>query len=127
MKKIIVADDDESITSLISRIAVRQGFAPLIVSNGNKAWDMIRENPDTAIVIIDMKIPGVNGRILIEKIKNDKRLKHIPVIAVSGAVSVTDAADIMEAGAVDFIKKPFSTATLAEIIKKKCVTVHCES
>lgn len=112
--RIIVADDDADIRSLVA-IAVRKAGLDLLgqFADGESAWHAIREfEPDA--VLLDVSMPVVTGLEVCQLIRADDRLRGIRVMILSAAVD--DASQLLgiESGADDYLLKPFSPRDLVE-------------
>ncbi|SDE02769.1 hybrid sensor histidine kinase/response regulator transcription factor [Niabella drilacis] len=110
-KKILIVDDNETLVQYIEGI-----FSPeyhvLIALDGARAFSLaISELPD--IIITDLNMPGaINGYDLCVKIKADNRLKHIPIILLTGEDSAAMKLLCIKSGAADYILKPFEKELL---------------
>jgi len=113
-KTIAVIDDDPFTTSLL-KVMLGKDFRVLIAGNGSAGLDLVRLNiPD--LILLDWMMPDLDGLAFIGLLKHDKEIQDIPVIFVSGKAE-TDAVEIaMDAGAVDFVAKPFNKSVLLEKI-----------
>ena len=122
MFKILVIDDDNAVRSLLHDALVSSGYDCLLVANaagGLKAC--AREKPD--LVVVDVQLPDGSGIEVCRKIKADEELRRIPVLIVSGHVSnVESRLEGLEAGAEDYVIKPFSVqefmARITDILGK---------
>lgn len=121
--KILVVDDEPGILKVTSLRLKKLGYNVLTAADGKEALDTIRsENPD--LVLLDLVMPFMNGTEVCEQIKNDKALKHIPVIlfTASGSGAMT-AEKIKKIGADDYIVKPFEpeelTGKIEEILAQR--------
>jgi len=106
-KKILVVDDEPDILKVTSIRLKKLGYNVLTAVDGKQGLDTIRrEKPD--LVLLDLVMPVMNGAEVCEQIKNDKVLKHIPIIlfTASGSAAMTDE-KIKKFGADDYIIKPF--------------------
>lgn len=106
---LIVEDDDDF------RYYIKDGLNPnyriFEAINGKEAWHRILfHHPD--IVVCDIHMPIMNGIELVQKIKADKRTKHIPVILLTAATPPNGLLDGLEIGAIDYMTKPFDFAVL---------------
>jgi len=111
-KKILVVDDEPDILKVTSIRLKKLGYNVLTAVGGKEALDTMRsENPD--LVLLDLVMPFMNGAEVCEQIKNDKTLKHIPIIlfTASGNGAMT-AEQIKKIGADDYIVKPFEPEEL---------------
>ena len=102
--RILVVDDEEDIRDGSERILNRLGFQVLKTSRGLDALDILSKEK-VAIVFLDLKMPGMDGMEVLERIMQLDR--SIMVIVVTGFATVETAIEAMKKGAYDFIPKPF--------------------
>lgn len=114
--KVLVVDDDKSIRVTISQALESAGFTVVTAVDGQHALDKLAEETDYDVVLLDMKMPGLDGMEVLRKIKEMKPL--MPVIMVTGYGTVETAVEAMKLGAVDFIQKPFSPEEIRSIVKR---------
>ena len=112
---ILVVDDEESMRDSCSKILKKDGFLADTAKDGNAGLEKIEKNkPD--LVLIDLKMPGISGMEVLEKIKEiDPNI--IPVV-ITGYSTVESAVEAMKKGAYDFLPKPFSPEELRIIIRR---------
>ena len=111
--RVVVADDDGDIRQLME-IAVHRAGLDLAAAapDGAVAWEAIkRVNP--AIVVLDVSMPGLTGLELCQLIREDASLRGIRVILLSASAGETSRRAAMDAGADDYLLKPFSPKALA--------------
>jgi len=108
--KILVADDDAGVRRLLSRaLGVTRDI--LCACDGDEAVRMaIAEKP--ALILLDVKMPGKDGLAVLSLLREDQRLRSIPVILLTGLSQVDDRVAGLNLGADDYITKPFSTEEL---------------
>ena len=115
--KILVIEDDQLLRDLLVRKLSKEGFAVSNSVDAKSAFrEMEREKPD--LILLDLILPGVNGFGILEKVKSDDGLAHIPVLILSNLGQEEDINRVMELGAYGFLVK--ANFTLDEII----VRVH---
>ena len=102
---VLVVDDVEANVMILEEI-LKDDYNIVTASNGKEALEKLRE-ADTLpkIILLDVNMPQMDGRELFEIIKADKNLKRIPVIFIT--IENDSETELLEAGAVDFINKPF--------------------
>lgn len=113
-KKIIVADDDKGIVSVLTMMLEDAGYEVRTTSNGQTAKVVGEYLPD--LLLLDIWMAGIDGRDVCRYLKSQKRTKNIPVIMVSANQDTEKIA--LEAGANDFISKPFDMDELLEKIER---------
>ncbi len=103
-KKIMIVDDEETISELLQVFLENQGFQAVVASDAEKALAMMAsENPD--VVMLDILMPGINGVECLKKIKKIK--PDAIVIMMSGLQDEEIAKEAITYGAYDYITKPF--------------------
>ena len=108
---ILVVDDDINNRDVLSRRLARQGHEVRTASNGAEALRMIGEGAFD-LVLLDIMMPDMDGYEVLAKIKGDKRLQNIPVIMISALNEVQSVVRCLEAGAEDYVAKPFNATLL---------------
>jgi len=112
---VLVAEDDEVSFMYLEVILKKCGCKILHARNGLEAVQLFKDHPDINIVLMDMKMPEMDG---LEATKEIKKLRpEIPVIAQTAYVTETDKQKAFDAGCSDFITKPIKKDELFEIIK----------
>jgi two-component system sensor histidine kinase/response regulator len=113
--KVLVIDDEESMRDSCTQILTKDGFHADTAENGSVGLEKIKESkPD--LVLIDLKMPGINGMHVLEKVKNIN--SNIIPIVITGYATVESAVEAMKKGAYDFLPKPFTPEELRIIIRR---------
>jgi DNA-binding response OmpR family regulator len=108
---VLVAEDDADILALVDYRLERAGYDVLTATNGEEAADLAAsECPDLAV--LDIMMPRLDGYGVTRRIREDESTSGIPVILLTARVQEADVARGFEAGADDYIKKPFSPQEL---------------
>jgi len=111
MPRILCVDDCALNLTLFETVLALCGYKVVLTESGKEALEIInREKID--LVLLDINMPGLSGFEVCKKIKDDERHKNIPVILVTGETSKEDHLKGFEAGAEDFIEKPFEPTDL---------------
>jgi len=112
MYSILVIDDDDSIRMALRRILGAEGYEVTDAANLAEGFSAcVRNKPD--LIILDVNLPDGLGMNLCRKIKADQKLRHIPVFMLTGeSVEVTCRVEGLDAGADDYILKPFNPAEI---------------
>ncbi len=113
--RIMIVDDDDSVRDTISEILTTKGWKVDAYKTGEHAIRRLREK-NYALVLADIKMPGINGMELLEKVR--EVTPGIPVVMMTGYPSIDLAVEAMRRGAFDFIAKPFKAEKLEVTIKK---------
>lgn len=108
---VLVAEDDADILALVAYRLERSGYEVVTASNGQEALDRAAERaPDLAV--LDVMMPKVDGYGVTERLREDPDTARTPIILLTARVQEADVARGFEAGADDYLKKPFSPAEL---------------
>jgi DNA-binding response OmpR family regulator len=108
---VLVADDDDDIRDLVAFRLDRAGYEVLRAGDGQEALDLAREHrPDLAV--LDVMMPKLTGYEVTRELRADAATSRIPVILLTARVQEADVARGFEAGADDYVKKPFSPQEL---------------
>jgi two-component system, OmpR family, response regulator len=123
-RKVLVVDDDEDLVELIVDQLVRDGrFDVRSVNNGFGAGMQIKEfRPD--LVVLDVMLPDINGIEVCRLVRGDKTMDDVRIICISGMVEPERIQQLKDAGANDFVKKPFDVEALVERV---CQLLDVES
>lgn len=109
---LLVADDDEDILALVQLRLSRSGFEVIVARDGEEALRLAQErHPDLAV--LDWMMPKSSGLEVLRAIRANPDTTHIPVVLLTARASETDVQEGLDAGADDYIAKPFSPQELA--------------
>jgi two-component system response regulator PilR (NtrC family) len=114
MSSILVVDDELSMREFLKILLEKEGYEVFTASDAASAVDIIQKQ-DFDIVVSDIKMPGMSGLSLLEKIKEINN--SIPVIMITAYASPENAVVAMRSGAFDYITKPFKVDEIIKIIK----------
>jgi two-component system sensor histidine kinase/response regulator len=108
---LLVVDDDAANRDVLSRRLQQQGHAVRTASSGREALDLLSATAYD-IVLLDIMMPDMDGYEVLRQIKSDQRLQHIPVIMISALSEVQSVVRCIDAGAEDYLAKPFNPVLL---------------
>ena len=109
MAKILIVEDNALNVKLFCDLLAAHGHEPRPVTDGRYALDEAREfQPD--LVITDIQLPHVTGLELIRMMRDDRKLKDVPIMAVTAYAAAADEERIRSAGAQAYVSKPISVA-----------------
>jgi two-component system sensor histidine kinase/response regulator len=102
---ILIVDDEPSARDALEALLFRQGYDLAFAASGPEALACLNEiKPD--VILLDVMMPGMDGFRVCQRLKTDKRWRHIPIILVTAFDSKEDLALGLDAGADDFLPKP---------------------
>jgi DNA-binding response OmpR family regulator len=115
-KRILLADDEEDIKTVVKYYLEQRGYEVLTAFDGLDAITMCEANkPD--LLLLDVMMPVMNGFEVARRLKANPETSGIPIVMLSAASQADNIKEGLEAGARDYIVKPFEPAKLDEIIK----------
>jgi len=116
-RKVLIVDDDEELVELMRDAFDQDGrFDIRTANNGFDAGMLVKEfRPD--LVVLDVMLPDINGREVCVRVRSDKTLDEVKIICISGMIESDKVADLREAGANDFLQKPF---TVDKLLERSC-------
>jgi CheY-like chemotaxis protein len=117
MKRILAVDDNKDILEVLRYILEDSGYTVDTLSDGHLLFDKIKEHmPD--LILLDIMLGDLDGRVLCKDVKTDKQTHDIPVILVSASHNIADT--LKQTGAPDdFVAKPFDMYELLSSIEKQ--------
>ena len=116
MPKILIVDDDVTITELMKVLVSMEGHQPTTVNDSTKAMEVASSvNPD--LITLDLMMPGLTGFELCEMLHNDPKFEKIPIVIVSAKDDQQSKEMALKAGATDYVTKPFGADELMGKIK----------
>jgi DNA-binding response OmpR family regulator len=113
---ILIADDDEDILTLVQRALSESGYEVLLARDGASAVATARERKP-ALALIDIAMPELDGYEVTAALKNDPATKETVVILFTARSEASDVEKGYEAGADDYIMKPFTLKTLQSRVR----------
>lgn len=114
--RILLVDDDPDILDVLEITLADENYEILKASDGEEAIRIIQSKP-LDLILLDYNMPKMNGQQVCLKVKQDLLLRHIPVIMVTGKGEVSDKVGGINAGADDYIVKPFEPKELLARIR----------
>jgi DNA-binding response OmpR family regulator len=116
MAKILIAEDEPDIRDLITFTLRFAGHDVIVTANGEDALRNVQsELPD--LVLLDVRMPRMNGYEVCQHIRQDEKIKNIPVVFLSAKGQENEIEAGMQVGATEYIVKPFSPDELTEKIR----------
>ncbi len=123
-RKALVVDDDVELVELLRDVLISDGrFEVRVANNGFDAGMMVREyHPD--VIVLDVMLPDINGKEVCQRVRSDSALDDVQIICISGMVERDKIEELKEAGANDFLQKPFEVETL---VNRICTLLDMET
>src|SRR6266545_3660792 len=115
--RVLIADDDRVGLTMLKRSVERLGHDVVVACDGDEAWRCLGEDDDVAIAIVDWMMPGTTGLDLCARIRQDEARSHLYVIMLTARTDRADVVTGIEAGADDYLTKPFDPEELGVRLK----------
>ncbi len=117
-KKIVVVDDDPNVGLLVSVILKNMNYDVVSLLNGKELITYLVKNPKPSLILLDLKLPDIDGYDLCKRIREDHLLSDIPIIVLTGVSEIDSKIKIIDMGADDYINKPFDVRELKVRIRR---------
>jgi DNA-binding response OmpR family regulator len=109
-KTVLLVEDDADIRDIVQDVLEAEGYDVIPASHGRQALEFLRVATPPALVILDLKVPLVGGRSVLEAMRSDHSLSSVPIVVMSALGQEKPA------GAAAFLRKPFSLASLFDAV-----------
>ncbi len=109
--RILIVDDQPENCDVLKRRLDREGHSCAVEYGGEAALARLAAEPFD-LVLLDIMMPGIDGREVLRRIKTDEKLRHIPVIMISALDQIESVVSCIERGAEDYLPKPFNPVLL---------------
>ena len=109
--RVLVVDDDAALAEMLGIVLRREGYEPAFVSDGNRAVGVFQQTrPD--LVLLDLMLPGRNGLQICQDIRTQST---VPIVMLTAKGDTIDIVQGLEAGADDYVTKPFKPVELVAV------------
>ncbi|HOP35032.1 MAG TPA: response regulator [Syntrophales bacterium] len=117
MKKILIVDDEINMLLVLEAMLRKEGFSVLKAADGLEALQVLEKDEDIAVVVTDLKMPGLDGLGLLDRVTD--AWPGIPVIIITAHGTVSTAVEALKKGAFDYVTKPFDREDLLNSSRKR--------
>lgn len=119
MIHVLVVEDDEDLSDMLSYKLDSEGYDVTVYSDGTEAWEYLKGTEDSPdLVLLDVMIPGLNGFAVLKRIRDEPELEETPVVLLTGRGKEEDVVKGLELGADDYVTKPFSPSALVARVRR---------
>jgi type II secretory ATPase GspE/PulE/Tfp pilus assembly ATPase PilB-like protein/ActR/RegA family two-component response regulator len=115
--RILLVDDDEDARLMMRTLLEQEAFEVHDAEDGHKAMDILKVDPDFSLVILDLRMPGMDGREVLNLVRGSVDTAALPVLIRTGAGTAQDEADLLNAGADDFMSKSVDSPRFVARVK----------
>lgn len=116
-KTVLIIEDEADVRNFASRVLELEGYRVLQAADSDEGLRLARKSP-VALVLLDLKLPGCDGWVVLTELKSDPALSTIPVILFTASAAVTQRDRALSIGAADYLVKPLSAASLRESVSR---------
>jgi DNA-binding response OmpR family regulator len=114
-KTILIIEDDLDIQNFISRVLELEGYQVLRAINGRAGMDLFRDN-QVSLVLLDLRLPGPDGWSILQEIKNNPKISHVPVVVLTAIAESVQRRKTLRMGANRYLIKPLSAHNLSKTV-----------
>ena len=108
----LIADDDRVTTTMLAGMLSQWRLDVQAVDNGEAAWTILSSDPGISLAVVDWEMPGIDGLELCRRIRGVDALAHLYVVLLTGRSDMIDIVSGLDAGADDYLVKPFNREEL---------------
>lgn len=114
--KVLVVEDNEDNRALLVKVLSRQGYEVVEATSGEEALEIAERLPPD-LVLMDLNLVGMSGFEATRRMKQNSKLRHIPVVAITAYAMVGDRERALECGCNGYLSKPVDVRRLPEQVK----------
>ena len=112
MKRILIAEDDLTSRTLLEAVLIKWGYEVVATQDGDAAWEALQSKEAPRLAILDWMMPGISGIDLCRRLRAQERLTPLYLILLTSRGDRVDIVQGLEAGADDYVSKPYDQAEL---------------
>jgi CheY-like chemotaxis protein len=116
-RTVLLVDDDARNIFALSSVLERRGMYVRIATTGKEAIGILQSTPEVALALMDIMMPEMDGYQTMQKIRNDAKLRRLPIIALTAKAMKGDREKCIAAGASDYLAKPVNTEQLLAALR----------
>ena len=114
--RILVVDDEELMQDLLREMLTKSGFEVAVAGDAEAGLEQLRRE-SFAVVLLDVRLPDLDGLALVEGLRSEPATRDLPVIALTAQAMAGDRERCLEAGANEYLSKPISLKRLVKVIE----------
>lgn len=116
-KKVLIVDDDVRNLFAVTSLLEGQKMQVLYAEEGKEGIELLQKTPDIDVVLMDIMMPEMDGYEAMRRIRQDTRLRSLPIIALTAKAMKGDREKCIQAGASDYISKPVDNDQLLSLLR----------
>jgi two-component system, chemotaxis family, chemotaxis protein CheY len=111
---VLVVDDSKTMRLILKRFLDKMGFQVVEAGNGREALDRLREMAKPDLVLVDWNMPEMSGVEFVRSVRTDRTYDTLPLVMVTTNAELEHVAEALEAGANEYVMKPFTLEVIRE-------------
>ena len=123
-RRLLIVDDDAELVELMVDVFMRDGRWDIKTANNGFGAGMLVKEFRPEMVVLDVMLPDINGKEVCQRVRSDPSMSAVKIICISGMVEQDKIADLIAAGANDFMNKPFQ---VEKLIDRCCEMLELEN
>lgn len=117
--QVIVADDSAIMRKIVGNMLATVGCSDVLFADGGDiVMELLRDNKDIGLILMDWNMPCMNGVDCLRSIRSNPETAELPVVMVTSEVEKSRILEAIQAGATNYLIKPFDEARFAEVVGK---------
>ena len=116
-KTVLIIEDDVEVRNFASRVLELEGYRVLEAGTAEEGLELVRRD-GISLVLLDLRLPGQDGWVVLEQMKSETKLSAIPVIVFSASAGISKRGKALSMGAADYLVKPLSAMSLREAVAR---------
>ncbi len=125
--RILAAEDNPIFQSVLRSMLTKWGYDAIVVHNGNEAWQVLQSPDAPRLAILDWMMPGMDGVEVCRRVRADLREPYVYILLLTARTESQDLVEGMEAGADDYLTKPFNAHELRVRLRAAAASSICRS
>ncbi len=113
---VLIIEDEDDIRNLVSRVLGLEGYRVFVAETGEDGLRLARDN-EISLLILDLRLPGIDGWTVIEEMKRDASLSEVPIVLFTASVNATEWAKAQKLANTCYLAKPVNVADLKRLVK----------
>jgi len=118
--RILVAEDNLVFQMVLQSMLTQWGYEVVVASDGEEAWSRLEDEEGPRLAILDWVMPGVDGIEVCRRVRAANRLRQTYILILTAKTESEDIVTALEAGADDYVTKPFKSAELRARLRVGC-------
>jgi CheY-like chemotaxis protein len=114
--KVLIADDDRDVRDMLELCVASEGFDTATAGDGEQALARLHDGPKPSVILLDLRMPRMNGFEFLRALRRDPSLAGIPVVAITGDTAAVPGA--LAAGAAACLVKPFDADEIIGTVRR---------